>query len=151
MFPSFEIGTMNGEVFHSKNSKLSRVDSDLASNGIFILILKSSQNCESMYNLSSKSMTKTTLRLIGNLNNLYEQLWKEWILTETDSFEFKEYQQKMKLVRTFAKRIEEQSRGFMKSKIDYKSWGVFILKSIEKNYLELHSELTNLLLQKTND
>ena len=65
-------------------------------------------------------MTKNTLKLIGNLNGLYDRIWHEWQKTVPDSPEFLECTQKMKLIRKIAKQTEEQSRGFLKSKIDYK-------------------------------
>ena len=91
-------------------------------------------------------MNKQTLILIWELNHLYDSVWNKWVLTESDSLEYFECVNKMKLIKTVSKNIEEQSRGFMKSKIDYVKWGEFILENFEKEYLEVHSGLTKLLL-----
>lgn len=91
-------------------------------------------------------MNKKTLILIWKLNNLYDTVWKMWVSTEVDSFEYNECVSKMKLIRTVSKNIEEQSRGFLKSKIDYPKWWDFIIQNIQKDYSEVHSGVTNILL-----
>jgi hypothetical protein len=50
---------------------------------------------------------------------LYESIWNDWVKTKKDSFEFDEFVKKMKLINKIKKNIEEQERGFLKSKIKY--------------------------------
>lgn len=95
-------------------------------------------------------MLKTTLKLIGDLNELYDSMWHEWQKTIPDSPEFLECTQKMKLIRKITKQTEEQARGFLKSKIDYRKWGKFILENENLSYSGLHKGITDLLLEKTN-
>ncbi|HRI36678.1 MAG TPA: hypothetical protein PK765_06565 [bacterium] len=91
-------------------------------------------------------MKKSTLRLIAELNELYDKTWKEWTKTVPDTDEFEDRQKKLKLIRTVSKNIEEQARGFLKSRIDYEAGGRFILSHSARPYLILHAGLTTVLI-----
>jgi hypothetical protein len=92
------------------------------------------------------AMKKSTLRLIAELNELYDRTWKEWTKTVPDTGEFEDCQKKLKLIRTVSKNIEEQARGFLKSRIDYETGGKFILSHSTRPYVALHADLTKVLI-----
>jgi hypothetical protein len=52
----------------------------------------------------------------------------------------------MKLINKIKKNIEEQERGFLKSKIKYIKWWEFLLENIQNEYSKVHSELNWVLL-----
>lgn len=91
-------------------------------------------------------MTKNTLRLIWDLNSLYDKLWNSWTKTEKDSLEFDDFSKKMKLILKIVKNIEEQDRWFLKSKVNYKKWWEHILGNVGSEYDILHKEISNILL-----
>lgn len=90
-------------------------------------------------------MNKKTLILISNLNNLYSELFKKWSFQKWD--DIIDTQNKLKLIKTITKNIEEQKRWFLKSKLDYsKSWE-YILNNISLKYENLHKWVTDILLK----
>lgn len=91
-------------------------------------------------------MNKKTLILLWKLNSLYESIWNEWVLTKKDSFEFGECVNKMKLVNKIKKNIEEQERGFLKSKIKYSKWWEYLLENIQNEYSKVHNGISSVLL-----
>ena len=91
-------------------------------------------------------MNKKTLILLWKLNSLYESIWNEWVLTKKDSFEFDECVNKMKLVNKIKKNIEEQERGFLKSKIKYSKWWEYLLENIQNEYSKVHNGISGVLL-----
>lgn len=91
-------------------------------------------------------MNKKTLKLIWDLNNLYDTIWSLWTKTQPDSLEFDDYSKKMKLIRKISKNIEEQSRGFLKSDVNYIEWGEYLLQRTGLPYESLHKEVSKILL-----
>ncbi|MDD3793284.1 MAG: hypothetical protein PHI37_00530 [Candidatus Gracilibacteria bacterium] len=92
-------------------------------------------------------MTKKTLKLIGDLNNLYDTLFNYWITTTSGTSEFEEVSKKMKLLKVITKNIEEKSRGFLKSSVDYIAGGEYFLKNSSSSYSLLHNEITKIMLK----
>jgi len=92
-------------------------------------------------------MTKKTLKLIWDLNNLYDTLFKYWITTTSWTSEFEEVSKKMKLLKVITKNIEEKSRWFLKSSVDYIAWWEYFLKNSSSSYSLLHNEITKIMLK----
>lgn len=91
-------------------------------------------------------MNKRTLKLIWDLNCLYDCLWNSWVKTESNSIEFDDYSKKMKLILKITKNLEEQSRWFLKSKVNYIGWWEYILNNSETEYETLHGKVSKILL-----
>ena len=91
-------------------------------------------------------MNKKTIKLIWDLNSLYDSLWNIWTLQWSDKCKYDDYSKKLKLIKVITKNIVEQKRWFLKSQLDYsKSW-YYILNNISIDYKLLHKEVSNLLL-----
>lgn len=91
-------------------------------------------------------MTKKTLKLIWDLNNLYDTLFKYWTTTISWTSEFDEVVSKMKLLRIITKNIEEKSRWFLKSDVDYIAWWEYFLKNVSSSYSLLHNNISKIML-----
>ena len=89
-------------------------------------------------------MNKKTLILISDLNNLYDSLFKVWSTKKWD--DILEIQNKLKLIKVITKNIVEQSRWFLKSKLDYSKAGYHILENISNDYNSIHKWINNILL-----
>lgn len=91
-------------------------------------------------------MTKKTLKLIWDLNNLYDTLFKYWTTTTSWTSEFEEVASKMKLLRIITKNIEEKSRWFLKSNVDYIAWWEYFLENVSSSYSLLHNNVSKIML-----
>lgn len=91
-------------------------------------------------------MNKKTIKLIGDLNELYDMLFNYWITTKKWTLDFEEVSKKLKLLNVLTKNIQEQSRWFLKSKNDYISGWEYFLKNSSQKYEILHNNITKILL-----
>ena len=62
-------------------------------------------------------MNKKTVKLISDLNNLYDILFSSWSDKIWD--DILDIQNKLKLIKVITKNIVEQNRWFLRSKLDY--------------------------------
>ena len=93
-------------------------------------------------------MTKKELYLLGGLDYLKDTLYHEAIdHLKKYKTHCKELAQKLKLIDTIKNEIEENSRGFKKSKLPYKKVGVFLLENNFLPYKELLREVQKILLE----
>lgn len=91
-------------------------------------------------------MNKKTIKLIWDLNELYNTLFNYWITTKKWTLDFEEVSKKIKLLNVLTKNIQEQSRWFLKSKNDYISGWEYFLKNNSQKYELLHNNITKILL-----
>lgn len=91
-------------------------------------------------------MNKKTIKLIWDLNELYDTLFNYWITTKKWSLDFIEISNKITLLNVLTKNIQEQSRWFLKSKVNYISWWEYFLKNVSLKYEILHNDITKILL-----
>jgi len=89
-------------------------------------------------------MNKKTLKLIWNLNDLYDLLFTQWPSKKND--DILDYQSKLKLIKVITKNIIEKDRWFLKSNLNYKKVWHYILENYETSYTKLHSDINNILL-----
>lgn len=91
-------------------------------------------------------MNKKTIKLIWDLNELYDILFNYWVTTKKWTLDFEEVSKKLKLLNVLTKNIQEQSRWFLKSKNDYISGWEYFLKNSSQKYEILHNNITKILL-----
>lgn len=91
-------------------------------------------------------MTKKTLKLIWDLNNLYSTFWSEWTKTKSCSYEFYNLSNKLKLIKKVTKNIEEKERWFLKSSVNYTAWWKFILSNSDLEFDDLSKKVSELML-----
>lgn len=91
-------------------------------------------------------MNKKTIKLIWDLNELYDILFNYWVTTKKWTLDFEEVSRKLKLLNVLTKNIQEQSRWFLKSKNDYISGWEYFLKNSSQKYEILHNNITKILL-----
>lgn len=91
-------------------------------------------------------MNKTNLILIWNINELYNSIWKMLIWTKRDSFEFNECIKKMELIEQMRWLIEEKTRGFLKTKLNYEKGWEYLIENIESDYNYLISWISKVIL-----
>lgn len=83
-------------------------------------------------------MQKKTLCLLGRLLAMEEALWNQ--LAENPRSN--ELQNKYRLVRKIKRNLEEQGRGFLKSKVHYDKMAEAVLKSVkQESYVNLHKKV----------
>jgi hydroxymethylglutaryl-CoA reductase len=89
-------------------------------------------------------MNKRTVRLLGQLLAVKVKIWKE----ERHSIE--EWANKLKLLDHIFEQIEENARGFKKSKLPYELVGAFLIEgeNYKLPYSEIHEAVTEILLKK---
>lgn len=91
-------------------------------------------------------MTKRTLKLIWDLNELYNELWNNWTKTKSWTKEFEDLSQKLKLIRVIIDHIEEKSRWFLKTKVDYVAWWKYILENQNLEFDIISKNIFNLMM-----
>ncbi len=91
-------------------------------------------------------MTKKTMKLIWDLKESYITLFNYWITTKSWTSEFDETAKKIKLVNVLTKKIEEQARWFLKSKVNYIAWWEYFLENVSSSYSLLHNEISKIML-----
>lgn len=91
-------------------------------------------------------MNKKTIKLIWDLNEIYDILFNYWVTTKKWTLDFEEVSKKLKLLNVLTKNIQEQSRWFLKSKNDYISGWEYFLKNSSQKYEILHNNITKILL-----
>ena len=90
-------------------------------------------------------MEKSTLRLLGRLLVIEEELWNQI----SDYPHVEEWQNKYLLVRKIKKNLEEQKRGFLKSKIPYQEMAEVALEFVEsENYRDLHKRVMGIVFER---
>jgi len=73
-----------------------------------------------------------------------EELWNH--IAENPHHQ--EWKNKYQLVRKIKKNLEEQKRGFLKSKVPYSEMAEAVLEFVEsENYQDLHKRITTIALQ----
>jgi hypothetical protein len=88
-------------------------------------------------------MNKRDLKRLGALWKLENTLHNEWV----DAGYTEELQSKIEVVHKVKKQLEEQKRGFLKSKIPYALMADFIVDNISLSTLELKQGLMDLFLK----
>lgn len=91
-------------------------------------------------------MNKKIMKLIWDLNELYNTLFSYWITTKKWSSEFHETAKKIKLLNVLTRNIWEQQRWFLKSKVNYISGWEYFLKNCSENYEILHKKISDIIL-----
>ena len=89
-------------------------------------------------------MNKKTIKLIWDLNSLYDNLFTSWSDKVWD--DIIDIQNKLKLIKVITKNITEQSRWFLRSKLDYSASWYYILDNISLDYNSIHKWVNNILL-----
>ena len=89
-------------------------------------------------------MTKKTLKLIWNLNHLYDLLFNEWPTKKDD--DILDCQNKLKLIKVITKNIIEKDRWFLKSNLDYKKVWYYLLENYKISYIKLQININKILL-----
>ena len=89
-------------------------------------------------------MNTQSLKLISDLKELYHTLFNNWIETKEWSVEFDELWKKIKLLNVISKKIEEQEKWLITSKVDYSSWWEFFLQNYNESYETLFDEINKL-------
>jgi len=90
-------------------------------------------------------MNKKTLKTLGALNRTLETTFNAWIKSH---YADKEIELKLNLFKKIMKCLEEQKRGFMKSKINYQGMADYINENADKPFTEIQAEVTKIALTK---
>lgn len=88
-------------------------------------------------------MNKRDLKRLGSLWKLENKLYNDWV----DAGYTEELKDKIEVVRKVKKQLEEQKRGFLKTKIPYAQMADFIVDNISLSTLELKKGLMDLFLK----
>lgn len=88
-------------------------------------------------------MNKRDLKRLGALWKLENTLHNDWV----DAGYTEELQGKIEVVHKIKKQLEEQKRGFLKTKIPYAHMADFIVDNIELSTSELKKGLIDLFLK----
>ena len=91
-------------------------------------------------------MNKKTLKLMGDLNNVYDEIWNFWIHTKKWSVEFHDYAKKLKLVNVVTRNIKETAMWFLKTTVKYSDGWRYILEHSQDDYESLYNEVSKIML-----
>lgn len=88
-------------------------------------------------------MNKRDLKRLGALWKLENMLHNEWV----DAGYTEELRSKIEVVHKIKKQLEEQKRGFLKSKVPYARMADFVVDNIALSTAELKKGLMDLFLE----
>lgn len=87
-------------------------------------------------------MSKLVLKRIGKLCKAIDIVFDEWVKSHYTS---QEAQMKLVLLKKVKKQLEEQKRGFLKSKVNYSAMAEYLGENYQKSYSELQKKITKLI------
>lgn len=93
-------------------------------------------------------MKKDALRVLGQLDEIHRTLWNELCRALQKTEETTELSAKLRLLDELKWQIQEQARGFSKSKLPWQRAGAFFIKSHALPYAELHKAVTDILTHR---
>jgi hypothetical protein len=88
-------------------------------------------------------MNKRDLKRLGALWQLETTLHDDWV----DSGYSEELKSKIEVVHKIKKQLEEQKRGFLKSKVPYAKMADFVVDNVALSTMELKKGLMDLFLE----
>jgi len=93
-------------------------------------------------------MNKATLKKLGGLCKAIDVVFEEWVVSKYQS---QEAQLKLTLLKKIKKQLEEQKRGFIKSRIDYSAIADYLIENYATMpYGTLLEGVSKLTYKKTN-
>lgn len=100
-------------------------------------------------------MNKATLRLLGQFDELHSVLWNDLCrvlpVHGEGSPQANDRAAKLRLLDKLWTEIEEQARGFKKTRLKYAPAGAFFIRNHFLPYAELHRGVTTVLLNTKTD
>ena len=90
-------------------------------------------------------MKKEVLIQLGKLTNICELTHNEWVDSGHTN---EEHLLKIQLFKKVQKQLEEQNRGFLKSKVTYFTISEYLIENYKLSYSELHKKVIELVLKK---